>query len=252
MKKIYILILLALVSATLLRAQEPEQAAKPVEQSLKSFNKIIASPHIHVVLQKGDKESVRLTFNDNSVKDKMNVEVEGKTLHLYLDGARKIEKYIDDEHKSWNRGVYHGVRITAYVTFRNLTGLEIRGEQELTCNDPIEADEFTLRAYGDNDIRLASLKTDYFRVTLYGENKLEIRDGKVLEQRYRLYGENDINTRDMKSAYVSASIFGEGQVRLYSAREVRVHAFGSPRIEVTGGGHVNRQLVLGEAHIRKY
>ena len=232
MKKIYILTLLALVSATLLRAQETEQAAKPVEQSLKSFNKIIASPHIYVVLQKGDKESVRLTFNDNSVKDKMNVEVEGKTLHLYLDGARKIEKYIDDEHKSWNRGVYHGVRITAYVTFRNLTGLEIRGEQELTCNDPIEADEFTLRAYGDNDIRLASLKTDYFRITLYGEN--------------------DINTRDMKSAYVSTSIFGEGQVRLYSAREVRVHAFGSPRIEVTGGGHVNRQLVLGEAHIRKY
>jgi hypothetical protein len=244
MKKIYLLTLIILVSATVLRAQETEKA-------LKSFDKIIASPHIHVVLQKGDKESIRLTFNDASVKDKMNVEVEGKTLHLYLDGARKIEKYADNENQSW-REVYRGVNITAYVTFKQLSGLEIRGDQKLTCNDPIEADEFSLRAYGENDITLASLKTDYLRVTFYGENKLEIRDGKVLEQRYRLYGENDINTSEMKSAYVSTSIFGEGQLRLYSAREVRVHAFGSPRIEVSGGGHVNRQLVLGEAHIRKY
>lgn len=245
MKKIYLLTLLTLISANLLRAQESEKA-------LKSFNKIIASPHIHVVLQKGDKESIRLTFNDSSVKDKMNVEVEGKTLHLYLDGARKIEKYLDDEHKSWNQGVYHGVNITAYITFKQLSGLEIRGEQQLTCNDPIEADEFTLRAYGENDIRLASLKTDYLMITFYGENKLLVSDGKVLEQRYRLYGENDINTSDMKSAYVSTSIFGEGQLRLHSAKEVRVHAFGSPRIEVSGGGHVSRTLVLGEAHIRKY
>ena len=245
MKKIYILTLLTLVSATLLRAQD-------VEQNLKSFEKIIASPHIHVVLKKGDKESIRLTFNDNSVKDKMNVEVDGKTLHLYLDGARKIEKYVDNDHQSWNHGVYHGVNITAYITYKELSSLEIRGDQNLTCADPIESDEFTLRAYGENDIRLASLKTSYFRATLYGENKLLISDGKVLEQRYRLYGENDINTRDMKSAYASTSIFGEGELSLYSAREVRVHAFGSPRIEVSGGGHVNRQLVLGEAHIRKY
>jgi len=244
MKKIYLLTLL-MASGTLLRAQEAGQAVK-------SFEKIIASPHVHVVLQKGDKESVRLTFNDGTVKDKMNVEVEGKTLHLYLDGARKIEKYMSYDNQSWNRGFYHGVRITAYVTYKHLTSLEIRGDQQLICNDPIEAEEFTLRAYGENDIRLASLKTEYFRVALYGENKLEIRDGKVLEQRYRLYGENDINTREMKSAYVSTSIFGEGDLRLHSAREVRINAFGSPRIEVNGGGHVNRQLVLGEAHIRKY
>jgi hypothetical protein len=246
MKKIYIVALLAFTSIAPLRAQEA------TEQSLKSFDKIIASPHIHVVLKKGEKEGIRLTFNDLTVKDKMNVEVTGKTLHLYLDGARKIEKYMNDEGQSWKHGVYHGVSITAYVTFKELSCIEMRGNQELTCNDPIEADEFTLRAYGENDIKLASLESGYFLVALYGENKLEIRDGKVLEQRYKLYGQNDINTRDMKSAYASTSIFGEGHVRIHSAREVRINAFGEPRIEVDGGGHVNKQLVVGEAHIRKY
>jgi hypothetical protein len=247
MKKIYLLALLALSPAVTLLAQEA------LEKNLKSFDKIIASPHIHVVLKKGDKEGVRLTFNDPSVKDKMNVEVSGKTLHLYLDGARKIEKYMSSEDRSaWKRGVYHGISITAYVTYTKLTSVEMRGEQQLTCNEPIEADEFTLRAYGENQIKLASLKAEYLLIALYGENKVEIRDGKVLEQRYKLFGQNDINTREMKSAYASTSIFGEGRVQLYSAREVRISAFGEPRIEVEGGGHVSKQLVLGEAHIRKY
>lgn len=247
MKKIYFLVCLAGICITGLRAQPA--SLHPV----KPFDRIIASPHVHVVLQKGEKEGVRLTFNDASVKDKMNVEVTGKTLHLYLDGARKIEKYVSgDGSQSWKHGVYAGVRVTAYVTYKHLTGLEMRGDQVLTCNDTLVADEFTLRAYGENDIRLASLKTEYLLVALYGENQLEIRHGKVLEQRYKLYGENDINTREMKSAYVSTSIFGEGDLRVYSAKEVRINAFGEPRIEVNGGGHITKQLVVGRARIRKY
>jgi hypothetical protein len=222
-----------------------------IEKDLKPFTRIIASPRINVVLKKGDKESIQIRYSDVTA-DKINVEVSSRTLHIFLDGARKIEKQVSyPDRYQHHRSMYAGVSVTAYVTYKDIESLEIRGEQELTCDDPIEAPEFTLRAYGQNDITLASLKTEFFKVSLYGENKLRIKSGRVIEQRYKLYGENDINTTEMKSAYISTSIFGEGEFRVHSAKEVRINAFGEPIIQVNGEGKIYKRLVLGRARIRR-
>lgn len=218
-------------------------------KDLKPFNKIVASPRINVILKKGENESIKLAYNNVS-KSKINIEVRSKTLHIYLDDAKKVERTVTYESETGNRhGIYEGVTITAYVTYKDLEGLEIRGEQELTCLDAIESDKFTLRAYGENDITLASLKADYFKASLYGENKLKIKSGKVVEQRYRVFGENKINTQEMKAAYTSTSIFGEGKLSINSTEEVRVNAFGEPRISIDGGAHVSKRMMFGKADI---
>lgn len=224
-------------------------AQEEIQKELKSFSHIIASPRVNLILKKGEKESIRLVYNDVS-RSKINIEVSNHTLHIYLDNARKVEK-IDPYEPSHGprKNMYDGVSITAYVTYRSLEGLEIRGNQELTCYDPIESSEFRLRAYGENEITLASLKTDFFKASLYGTNKLKIQKGKVIEQKYKLYGENKIDTRELKSAYASTSIFGEGQLRITSTEQVRVDAFGEPNIYVNGGAHVNRRLVIGRTYI---
>ncbi len=228
------------------------QTADVINKELRPFTRIVASPKVNLILKKGDRESIELKYNGVS-RDKINIEVSGRTLHVYLDGARKVERRIEtySEHYRRYRNMYEGASITAYVTYRELEGLEIRGEQELTVEDPIEAPEFTLRAYGENEITLASLKTEYFRVNLYGENKLKIKSGKVIEQRYKLYGENDINTTEMKSAYISTSIFGEGDLRVHSAKEVRINAFGEPTIQVAGNGKIYKRLIFGQARIHR-
>ena len=228
------------------------QTTNVINKELRPFTRVIASPRINVILKKGDKESIQLNYSDIS-EEKINIDVSGHTLHLYLDGARKVERRVDSYSDRYHRyrNMYEGASITAYVTYRDLEGLEIRGEQELTVLDPIESPEFTLRAYGENEITLASLKTEYFRVSLYGENRLNIKAGKVIEQRYKLYGENDINTTEMKSAYISTSIFGEGDLRVHSAKEVRINAFGEPKIQVNGDGKIYKRLIFGHATIRR-
>lgn len=224
--------------------------AQEIQKELKSFSRIIASPRVNLILKKGDSESIRLVYNDVA-KSKINIEVSNHTLHIYLDNARKVEKMdpYSDDGRGPRKNMYDGVSITAYVTYKYIEGLEIRGNQELTCYDPIESDEFRLKAYGENEITLASLKTDFFKATLYGTNELKIRNGKVVEQKYKLYGENKIDTRALKSAYASTSIFGEGQLRITSTEEVRVDAFGEPDIYVNGGAHVNKRLVFGRTYI---
>src|SRR5690606_20326493 len=144
-------------------------------------------------------------------------------------------------------GIYEGVLVTAYVTYRDLETLEIRGSQELTCLDPLESDVFRLRAYGENEIRLTSLKTGFFKAKLYGENDLRVQKGRTLEQKFLSYGDNKIDTKGLRSDYIITSVFGEGSLKINSAEEVRIDAFGEPKIFVDGGAHINRRLVIGKA-----
>jgi hypothetical protein len=244
MKKLLLLFILAATGLTTF--------AQEIKKDLKHFTKIIASPRINVVLQKGEQENIRLVYNDIT-KSEINFFVKGKTLHIFLDDAKKVERTVREhgENGTYRRGVYEGVSITAFVTYRDLTMIEVRGGQELTCNDAIDSDRFKLRAYGETNITLASLKTEYFKASLYGQNNLKIKKGKVLEQKYRLFGENKIDTQEMRSEYTSTSIFGEGKLKIHSTEEIRVNAFGEPHIYVNGGGHVNRRIIFGKAEIVK-
>jgi hypothetical protein len=243
MKRLNLLILL-LSSAFCLRAQE-------IQKDLKPFSRVVASPRVNVILKKGDRESIRLVYTNVS-NGQINIEVRHKTLQIYLDNARKVEKMTSYEGRHGSRrSMYHDVTITAYVTYVDIESLEIRGNQELTCLDAIDTEEFRLKAYGENEITLASLRTDFFKASLYGQNILKVKKGKVVEQKYKLYGENRIDTRDMKSAFASASIFGEGDVKINTTEEVRLDAFGEPSIHVNGGAHVNKRLIFGKTYIHQ-
>lgn len=220
-----------------------------IQKDLDHFTRVVASPRINVVLEKGDNESIRLLYK-NVDPEKINIDVAGKTLRIYLDQARKVERmkpgHADDKYRD---AMYEGTAITAYITYKELKMVEIRGNQELTCKDPLEAETFTVKAYGENNIRIASLKTGFFKAKLYGDNDLQVDKGRTLEQKFLLYGENTINTKGLRSDYIITSIFGEGSLRINSAEEVRIDAFGEPRIYVDGGANINRRLVIGKANI---
>lgn len=222
-----------------------------IEQKLKPFTRLVASPRIHVILTEGDREAIRLVYSGVSA-DKINIDVSGKTLRLYLEGARKIERMVpSDEWDGEKKSMYDGASVTAFITYRELEMLEIRGEQELTCESDIHAKDFRLRAYGENDISLASLDTDFFKVKLYGENRLRIKQGTASEQRYSLYGKNKIDARALHSDYISTQIFGEGSLKVSSRDEVHIHAIGEPLIRIDGGAHISRGLIIGKANIRR-
>ena len=223
--------------------------SQEINKDVKHFTRIVASPRINVILEKGDHEAVRLTYS-NVGAEQINIDVTGKTLRIYLEDARKVERMKRQRDGHGNReSVYHNAVITAYVTYKELDMLEIRGNQELTCKDPLEAETFTLRAYGENEIHLASLRTGFFKAKLYGENDLRIDKGRTLEQKFMLYGENKIDTKGLRSDYIITSIFGEGSLMINSAEEVRIDAFGEPRIYVDGGANINKRLVIGKANI---
>jgi len=241
MKKLTLILAITCISSLAL--------GQEIEMDLKHFTRIVASPRINVILNKGENEFIRLVYHGVS-RSNIHIQVTGKTLRIFLDHARKIEGRKSYKNQYGGReSLYEGASLTAYVTYKELDMLEIRGNQELTCQDPIESEEFVLRAYGENEITLTSLHTAYFKAKLYGQNNLKIKKGRALEQKYMLYGENKIDARKFRSDYSVTRIFGEGSLRINTAEEVRIDAFGEPRIYVDGGAHINRRLIVGKATI---
>lgn len=223
-------------------------SAQEITHDLEHFTRIVASPRVNVILRQGDHESIRIV-HQGITEDDINVKVTGKTLRIFLDHARKLEPMRRKSRYGRRESLYEGASVTAVVTYKSLHRIEIRGNQELTCEGPIDAWQFVVCAYGENEINLRSLHANYFKAKMYGENHLHIVEGKALDQKYVLYGENKIDASALRAEYSFTRIFGEGSLRINSSEQVMINAIGEPRILVDGGAQINRRLVIGDARI---
>lgn len=225
--------------------------SQELKKDVDAFSKITVSQRINLVLEKGSKESVRIAYK-NVDPSKINVKVNGSRLVIYLEGARLIEKQRrrDDDWSDEREGIYKDAVVTAYVTYRDLSKVEVRGEQEVTCDSDIDTEKFKLKAYGEIDARFKSISAKTFKATLYGENKLRINGGQAGHQVYRLFGENRIDSRALASETTSTKIYGEGKISLHASDEVRITAIGEPKIDVNGTSHISKGLIIGNADIR--
>jgi len=127
--------------------------AQEFEKKLEPFRKITASPKINLILQKGDQESVRITYA-HVAPEKINVRVSGNRLLIYLEDARIVEKQrrTEDDLYDNTEGIYKDAVVNAYVTYKELSKVAIRGEQELMCESEIDGKKFKLKAYGENEL----------------------------------------------------------------------------------------------------
>jgi hypothetical protein len=226
--------------------------AQTINQSLPHFDKLIVSPLINVVLTEGDQEHIRLEYGGVEAS-KINYVVEGKTLRIYLDDAKitvKNRKHYDEDGYEYKKPIYQGVQVNAYITYRQLRSLEVRGEEKVSCESPLVGDEFTLKIYGQSKVTLSSLQTNHLKAYLYGENKLTIQAGNSQTQKYRVYGNNKIDTRNFTSRHISAGSIGESRLSLYASDQLRVTTVGESDIYNAGEGYTNKRLTIGRSTVQ--
>ncbi len=201
--------------------------------------------------QKGDNESITVRF-ENINEDDINVDIRHNRLHLYLDRSKvwpKQEKR-NEGICTFKRDKYRNAVITAYVTYKELKSLEVRGEEEVTVEDGITSEKFKLKAYGAADIQLASLTSSRFKARMYGENRLKIKAGEIKNQKYKLFGENKIDTEAIESHHIASTIYGEGLLRVKASDEMTLTSFGDPYIKLSGSADLTHRIVIGNPHIR--
>ncbi len=220
--------------------------------SVDSFDKIIISPHIEVELVEGPEESFLITDAKVSL-DKINIEVEGRTLRIYLDGAKTVTKSERVSTDKWKgkRSIYNGTMASVKITYKELRNLSIRGEEMVKVKSPMDQNELKLAIYGESKVYFDGLTLDELTVAIYGESYLEIADGKVGRQVFRAYGESEVNTSTMENNETKITAYGESNFRVNVSNRLKVTCYGETTINYTGDAEVDTGIVIGEAEIRK-
>ncbi len=220
----------------------------PVEH----FEKVTVSPHIQVRFVQGGTEQVTIE-NSTVTEDKINVEVNGKTLRIYLDGAKEITK----NEKTYENGdqrkkpLYRGTVVTAIVTYKDLDELSLRGEETFICESPLVAKDFKLSIYGESQVYFNKVTFGSLRTTIYGESYLELKEGTLDRQRIIAYGETKVNTLGVETSEAKLTAYGEGSYRLHVLDRLKVTAYGEATVAYEGNPEIDKGIIIGEATIQK-
>lgn len=235
---------------TLLSIQTSFAQTKTVD--VDAFDKVIISPHIQVVFRQGDIETVAIE-SSNVSEDKINIEVNGKTLRIYLDGAKEVtksEKTNKNGHKQ-TKSIYNGTVLKATVTYKNLEELSMRGEEKIVCDSPLKGEKFNLTIYGASQVYLNEVDLGYLKTIIYGESYLELKEGNLGRHKITAYGETKVNTLGVESEEAKIVAYGEGSYRLKVSDELKITAYGEATVAYEGSPKINKGIIIGEATIRK-
>lgn len=219
---------------------------------ISSFDEVIISPHIEVVFEKADKESVVIENIDVDT-GKLNVEVKGKTLHVYLDDAKvytKSEKVKYDDYKG-KHAVYNGTIASIKVYYVDLEEISLRGEENHKVKSALNGEKLALKIYGESEVYLNEVQLKEFHATIYGEAYLEVKSGSAQRQRIISYGESDVNTLGVNNSTAKITAYGEGRIKLNVKDELKVTAYGEASVHYKGSPIVNKGIVIGEAVIHQ-
>ncbi len=210
-------------------------SAQEITQPLSAFNKVKVSSHIKVVLIKGEQENLRLEYSGVAAEE-LNYTVEGTTLKIYLTGAELVDKYVTIRNSDQNQkeSYYKNARVTAFITYKELKSLELRGGEGASCESPLRANTFTLKLYGENEVNLADLHTKKLKGSFYGENRLKINSGSAVRQKFNLYGENYIQTQNLGSETINVTYFGASKLAFKADDKIFVKGIGELDLAYSG------------------
>lgn len=220
--------------------------------TVKNFDKVIVSPHIAVNFVQGDTESVRIE-TCSADRNKLNIEVDGKTLRIYLEGAKEVtgtEKHEKERNKG-RRSLYNGTIVTATVIYKNIDELSLRGEEKFICKSPITQNDFRLKVYGESNITINKVNLKTLRTTMYGASYIVIKEGTINYQKFTGYGEAKINTIGIANKSTKIIAYGEGSYRVNVSEKLKITAYGEATVAYKGSPDINKGIVIGEATIQK-
>jgi hypothetical protein len=222
------------------------------KKAVDHFDKIIVSPYIQVTFIQGNGESVAID-NIKVDQSKLHIDVANKTLHIYLEGAKDIPKNEKDYSNGYKEthSLYDKTTVVATITYKTLTELSIRGEEEQVCKSPITANKFTLRIYGESKITFNELNLQQLHTTMYGGSTLEIKAGSIKEQQYTCYGDGKINTLANTGRLSRITAYGNADLMLNVSERIKITAFGEAKVHYKGNPEIVKGLHFGDLSVDK-
>lgn len=216
------------------------------------FNKVIISPHIQVNLVEGEEESVIIESNIET-EDKLNIEVNGKTLRIYLDDAKETTKtQIELKNGIEFKGpIYEGTIVTATITYKTLNDISVRGDETLVCKSLLKGEDFRLKIFGQSQVYLNDVDLQKFHTTIYGESFLEIKSGTIQQQKYTSYGVSKVDALAIANEDTRIIAYGEAELKINASNKIKITAYGEASLKYKGNAEIVKGVNIGDTRIKK-
>jgi hypothetical protein len=216
------------------------------------FKKVIVSPHIKVKFIQGEEERVQIETSSVS-KEKINVEVKGKTLRLYLDDAKTVTKNETVYRNGYKRKdpIYKGTVVTATVTYKDLQVLSLRGEESFLVESPLRKENFRVKLYGETQLDLPEVQLEKLKVTIYGESQLNIASGAIDDFKCTTYGASEINASEVVTHTTRITSYGESEFNVNASDKIKITSFGEATVHYAGNPKIKKGINMGGLKIRK-
>lgn len=222
-------------------------------KSVAPFDKVIISPHIEAKLIQGAEEAVRIE-KTSVTKDKINIEVKGKTLRIYLDDAKEVTKNEIVFQNGYKRKspIYKGTQISVTINYKDIRELAVRGEETVVMESPLNRKKFRLKVYGEPTVVLNELHLGLLKTTIYGTGNVKITSGSVKQQKYTAYGEAKVDAMGVFNNTTRITSYGAAEFKINASKEIKVTAYGDALLEYSGDPRISKGLAIGGLDIKKF
>ena len=182
------------------------------ERSLTGFTGVAVSGIAHVIITQGDNESVRVETDDNII-DRVETSVSASVLNIALE-----------------KGSYSGIKVTVYVTMKQITSLTCDGTADFTTTGQIQTDAISIKIRGTGNASLS------------GTAKTESID---------IAGTGNIHGFGLASTDCSVRIAGSGNAEVNVAHQLDVSISGVGNVSYSGDPSIVNKTIAGVGSVTK-
>jgi len=234
MQKLFSLLLLTgfIVTAS---AQKTMNDANAQKRNVSGFHAIEVSGGIDLYLSQGD-EAVAVSASTNEYRDKIITEVVNGVLKIRFEWKNNIK--IDWKNR----------KLKAYVSFKNLDGLEASGGSDISVDGTIKTTKLNMEISGGSDFK-GKVESDELKVNASGGSDVSI-SGKATRLTIDANGGSDFNGYDFASDICNVEASGGSDVEITVNKELSANASGGSDIHYKGTGLI-RDIKTGGGSIKK-
>ena len=239
MKKIISLFLfVALVSAA--SAQKTINDPTAEKRNVSGYHAVEVSGGIDLYLSQGD-ESVAVSASETKFRDRIKTEVKNGVLKIWYEHNSKININIDIERG--NR------KMKAYVSFKNLDGLQGSGGSDIMVEGTIKTTSLSLGVSGGSDFE-GRVEANDLKVGASGGSDVKI-SGTVNKLDIEASGGSDFKGYELITDICNLEASGGSDIYITVNKELRAKASGGSDVYYKGNGTVNEGRSSGSSSIKK-
>lgn len=210
-------------------------------RDLPEFSGISLHNSIHVIIEQGNRQSVRLEGPED-VLEEITTEVNGDRLVIGNE---------DDGFWSWTRQVFSDDYddVTLYITLEELEELSVSGSGEVTGEGVFQAEDLHVKVSGSGSVSLHT-EADFVEADISGSGAITL-EGKSETVESSISGSGKLTAENLETEKHTARISGSGRCTIYVTEEIDASISGSGRIRYKGNPQVVNTNISGSGSVQK-